>query len=243
LNPALEPLLSLRRVSRVYGRLRALYKVTLDIYPGEAIALFGANGAGKTTLLRVAATLLTPSEGEILYRGKALDGNSRSTYRHAVGLVGHASFLYDELSARENLLLHARLRRVPEAEKRTDDLLERVGLSQRQNDRVSHFSRGMEQRLSLARALVSRPDLLLLDEPFTGLDKPGTELLCQVLHDHRAAGGTTVLISHDLALGLSLADRYLLLSRGELHTVADAGPWRHVPAHEIGLDGLMAEHP
>ncbi len=241
--PAGEPLLSLRRIFRAYGRIRALYRVTFDVYPGEAIALFGANGAGKTTLLRVASTLLTPSEGEILYRGKALDGNSRGAYRQAIGLVGHASFLYDELSARENLLLHARLRRVPEAEKRTDHLLERVGLSHRQDDRVSNFSRGMEQRLSLARALVSQPDLLLLDEPFTGLDKPGTELLCQVLQEHRAAGGTTILISHDLPLGLSLVDRYLLLSQGELRTVADAAPWGQVPAHEIGLDGLMAGHP
>jgi len=123
LNPTAEPLLSLRRVSRAYGRIRALYRVSFDIAPGEAIALFGANGAGKSTLLRIASTLLTPSSGEILYRGKALDGNSRATYRNAIGLVGHASFLYDELSARENLLLHAHLRQVPEAEKRADYLL------------------------------------------------------------------------------------------------------------------------
>jgi len=240
LNSAPEPLLSLRRVSRSYGRIRALHRVTLDVMAGEAIAIFGANGAGKTTLLRVVSTLLAPSGGQLLYHGKVLDGNSRSTYRRAIGLVGHASFLYDELSARENLLLHARLRQVPDAEKRVDQLLERVGLSQRQDDRVSHFSRGMEQRLSLARALVSRPDLLLLDEPFTGLDKAGTDLLCQVLQEHRATGGTTLLISHDLPLGLSLVDRYLILSGGTLRTLALASPWRQVPAHEIGLDGLMA---
>ena len=238
-----EPILSLRRVSRVYGRIRALCAVSFDVAAGEAIALFGANGAGKTTLLRVASTLLTPSGGEILYRGKVLNGGSRNTYRRAIGLVGHASFLYDELSARENLILHARLRQVPAAEERADHLLERVGLMERRHDRVSHFSRGMEQRLSLARALVSKPDLLLLDEPFTGLDKPGTELLCQVLRDHRDAGGTTIMISHDLSLGLSLVDRYLLLAQGALHTVADASPWHGVPPHEIGLDGLMMGHP
>ena len=238
MNSPAPALLAFKRVSRAYGRLRALNRVSFDVQQGETIALFGANGAGKSTLLRVASTLLTPTSGDVIYRGTPLDGRTRADYRRAMGLVGHASFLYDELSARENLILHGRLRQVPSPGTRADELLEVVGLAHRRDDRVSHFSRGMEQRLSLARALVSAPDLLLLDEPFSGLDGPGTEVLCAVLQTHRQAGHTTLLVSHDLPLGLSLADRYVLLDRGAVRTVADAGAWHGVPAHEIGLDGL-----
>ena len=243
MSAAAEPLLAFHGISRAYGRLRALHKVSLDVTRGETIALFGANGAGKSTLLRVASTLLTPSSGHMEHKGKLLDARSRAGYRNAIGLVGHASFLYDELSARENLILHARLRGNSDPGLRADRLLEQVGLSHRRDDRVSHFSRGMEQRLSLARALVSSPELLLLDEPFSGLDGSGTETLCQVLQEHRAQGGTTLMVSHDLPLGLSLADRYVLLSRGEIVRVAPAVPWRDVPPHEIGLQGLAGDCP
>lgn len=238
MNESAKHLLAFHGISRAYGRLRALHKVSLDVVRGETVALFGANGAGKSTLLRVASTLLTPSSGHMEHNGQLLDARSRAGYRNAIGLVGHASFLYDELSARENLILHARLRGNPDPAPRADRLLDQVGLSHRRDDRVSHFSRGMEQRLSLARALVSSPELLLLDEPFSGLDGPGTETLCQVLQEHRAQGGTTLLVSHDLPLGLSLADRYVLLNRGEIVQVAPAEPWRQVPPHEIGLQGL-----
>ena len=243
MNPPPPALLLFKGVSRAYGRLRALNRVSFQVEAGETIALFGANGAGKSTLLRVASTLLTPTGGTVVYRGTTLDGRSRAAYRQAMGMVGHASFLYDELSARENLILHGRLRRISAPHARADELLEQVGLAHRRDDRVSHFSRGMEQRLSLARALVSAPDLLLLDEPFSGLDGTGTEVLCTVLRAHHEAGGTTLLVSHDLPLGLSLADRYVLLDRGAVRTVADARPWHGVPSHEVSLDGLARSTP
>ncbi len=243
MNQSPSPLLSFQDVSRAYGRLRALDGVTLEVHSGETMALFGANGAGKSTLLRVASTLLTPSSGRVVHRGRALDARSRGDYRHAIGLVGHASFLYDELSARENLILHGRLRGTADGTDRADRLLEQVGLASRRDDRVSHFSRGMEQRLSLARALVSQPEILLLDEPFSGLDGPGTETLCHVLRQHHQQGGTTLMVSHDLPLGLSLADRYVLLDRGRIRRVAPAAPWRAVPGHEITLERLAGEHP
>ena len=111
-------LLAFKRVSRAYGRLRALNRVSFTVQQGETIAMFGANGAGKSTLLRVASSLLTPTSGEVIYRGTTLDGRTRADYRRAIGLVGHASFLYDELSARENLILHGRLRQVPSPDTR-----------------------------------------------------------------------------------------------------------------------------
>ncbi len=231
-------LLQFQQVFRAYGRIRALAGVDLEVRAGETLALFGANGAGKTTLLRLAATLLSPSSGQLFFRGQPLDRRRRAAYRARLGFLGHASFLYDDLSARENLLLHARLHGVTDAGARVDALLQQVGLAERGHDRAAHFSRGMQQRLSLARALVGSPDLLLLDEPFSGLDGPGSEILRRALEDRRREGRCTVLSSHDLHLGLALADRYVLLERGAVRRVWDCEPLRGLAAHQVSLQRL-----
>jgi heme exporter protein A len=236
--PRDTPLLAFQGVTRAYGRLRALEAVDGELAASETVVLFGPNGAGKTTLLRIASTLLTPTRGRLLFRGQPLDRRSRAAYRHRIGLVGHATFLYDELSAEENLLLHARLRGLRAPARRVADLLEQVGLRERRHDRVDHFSRGMQQRLSLARALVAAPDILLLDEPFSGLDEPGTEVLSRILRQRRQDGHSTLLCTHDLPLGVALSDRFILLTRGRVRCIRACEPFRGLAPHEVSLERL-----
>jgi heme exporter protein A len=240
-GPADSPLLTFQGVTRAYGRLRALEGVDGTLGSSETVVLFGPNGAGKTTLLRIAATLLTPTRGRLLFRGEPLGRRSRAAYRHRIGLVGHATFLYDELSAEENLMLHARLRSLESPARRVTELLERVGLRERRHDRVSGFSRGMQQRLSLARALVAEPEILILDEPFSGLDEPGTEVLVRLLSERRREGHGTLLCTHDLPLGVALADRYILLDRGRVRCTRSCQPFRVLAPHEISLERLAKE--
>jgi heme exporter protein A len=240
-GPDDSSLLRFEGITRAYGRLRALEAVDGELASGETLVLFGPNGAGKTTLLRIASTLLTPTRGRLLFRGQTLDRRSRAAYRHRIGLVGHATFLYDELSAEENLLLHARLRGVETPARRVADLLEQVGLTERRHDRVSHFSRGMQQRLSLARALAAAPDILLLDEPFSGLDEPGTAVLTRLLRQRRQEGHSTLLCTHDLPLGVALADRFLLLERGRVRRVGACDPHRALAPHEVSLERLAGD--
>src|SRR4051794_25603212 len=187
-------------LGRAYGERVALSGVSLAVEEGETLAVFGANGAGKTTLLRILATLLKPHHGSVKVLGHALPREGYAV-RAKIGFLGHEPLLYRDLTARENLRFHARLHDVPAA--RVEELLERVGLAARADDPVHTFSRGMVQRTAVARAVLHAPSVLLLDEPFAGLD-PGAAALVEPL----LAGGTRVVISHDpafrgdLALGL-----------------------------------------
>lgn len=239
----LPPILSLEGVSHRFGPTTALRDLTFDIPAGESIALFGANGAGKTTLLRILSTLLAPSRGRLHYRGAPLTRHARPAFRQRLGMVGHATFLYDELTAEENLLLHARLLGLDQPRSLVRDLLQRVGLADVAGQQVSRFSRGMQQRAALARALLAAPDLLLLDEPFTGLDPEGSLALGELLRE-RARAGTTVLMSiHDLRLGVELCDRYLILDRGRLQAGGACPPLRNRPGKELTLHNLAGSSP
>ncbi|MFQ5671087.1 MAG: ATP-binding cassette domain-containing protein [Acidobacteriota bacterium] len=224
--PRAAPLFSAHHVSRTFGRTHALVNIDLELRAGETVALFGPNGAGKTTLLRLAATLLPPTRGLLRLEGRVVRGATRSELRRRIGLVTHASFLYTELTAEENLLLHARLRAVDSPRDHVDHLLRQVGLWDRRMERVAHFSRGMQQRLTLARALVGNPDILFLDEPFSGLDTQGSECLAGILQDGQQAGRATLFSSHDLPRGLALAHRYILLEAGQVRTSRSTAPFR-----------------
>ena len=192
-----------------------LREINLTIPSGEYIALMGGNGAGKTTLLRILSTLAAASAGQLCIAGHALP-RSAAAARARIGFVSHQSMLYRDLTARENLELLARLHGVPNPHMRVEDLLRRVGMIDRADDLVKTFSRGMTQRVSIARALLHRPEILLADEPFAGLDAGGVAAVEQLLADLHEAGKTIVLVNHDLNQSLHLAGRIVVLRGGRI---------------------------
>jgi heme exporter protein A len=194
---------------------RVLTDITFDLPRGSYVALLGANGAGKSTLLKILATLIPPTKGQLALFGETLKGEAAGL-RARLGLIGHGAMLYRDLSARENLVFFSRLYDVPDAASRADELLEYVGLTGRARDPVKTFSRGMAQRVSIARALVHDPDLLLADEPFAGLDAPSQRMLQEMLARLHGEGKTIILASHDLAQSLALTQRALVLRQGRL---------------------------
>ncbi|HEX7839525.1 MAG TPA: ABC transporter ATP-binding protein [Kofleriaceae bacterium] len=206
----------IRKVAKRYGSERALAGVTLDLAAASMCALLGHNGAGKTTLLGILSTLVSPSGGTVTYRsgGAAVVG---AEVRRQIGMLAHASLCYGELSARENLALIAGLYDVDGSPAAIDGVLDRVGLDRKARDRAARtYSRGMVQRLALARALLTRPSLLLLDEPFTGLDRDGALALGQQLGALRDAGAIVVVVTHDLEAIAGRADHVAILRRGQL---------------------------
>jgi heme exporter protein A len=197
-----------------FGERRALAGVDVELAEGECLAVLGPNGAGKSTLLRMLATLLRPDAGELSIAGRRLPEGARRA-RGLIGYLGHDPLLYLDLTPRQNLELFADLYGVPSADERIDDMLERVGLLARAFDPVRTFSRGMAQRLGIARLLLHRPSLLLLDEPYAGLDVPGEALLDAVLDEARGAQGV-VIVTHDVERAVGRADRVLVLRSGRV---------------------------
>ncbi|MCS6925048.1 MAG: heme ABC exporter ATP-binding protein CcmA [Candidatus Binatia bacterium] len=199
------------RLSKTFAWMPVLSGVSCRIGRGEIVGIFGHNGAGKTTLLRLFATLLRPSAGTLkLFHHDPRDAQ----VRRRVGFLGHDSFLYPDLTPVENLTFYGRAYGLPQLAARIDAALERVGLQGWGHIPVRAFSRGMEQRLGLARALFHDPDLLLLDEPDTGLDPQGTALLRVILAQARSQGKTVVFTTHDPAFGLAVCTRVLILHGG-----------------------------
>jgi heme exporter protein A len=203
-----------------YGVNAVLRGVDLHVRPGEFVTLVGPNGAGKTTLMRIVASLLKPTSGSIRVGGWPLPERADKVRRH-IGLVSHFSLLYDDLTAAENLAFFTRLYQLDNSEERVIDALRGVGLAARQRDPVRSFSRGMVQRLTLARATLHEPDVLLFDEPYTGLDQEATQLLDDLLRGEADKGRTIFMITHDLTRGLNLCDRIVILSRGKIAHVVD----------------------
>ena len=203
------PVVEVARLERRYGERVALAGVSFTLPAGHTLGLFGPNGAGKTTLLRILATLLRPHGGKVQVLGAALPGESWRV-RGRVGYLGHEPLLYRELSGRENLLFHARLHRVDDA--RVRELIAAVGMERRADDPVRELSHGMVQRLAAARALLHDPPLLLLDEPYSGLDPAARELLEPLIG--RASGRARVVVSHDLEAGVAESDTALGLRAG-----------------------------
>ena len=202
-------MIELDGVERRYGERVALSGVSIRVDEGQTLVVFGPNGAGKTTLLRVLAGLLRPHAGEAHVLGAALPGEAWRL-RGRIGLLGHEPLLYRELTPRENLRFHARLHRV--AEERVEEVLAAVGMTERGDDLLSELSRGMVQRVAAARAVLHDPPLLLLDEPWAGLDPGAVELLDPVIG--RASGRTRVVVTHDVTGGKAEADLTLGLKDG-----------------------------
>jgi heme exporter protein A len=200
---------------KTYGTNPVLRGVDLDIRPGEFVTLVGPNGAGKSTMLRIVATLSSPTAGSVTIGGWPLNSHAGNVRRH-IGLVSHEPLLYGDLTAAENLSFYARLYQLDNREERVNQALRTVGLAARQRDPVRSFSRGMLQRLTLARATLHEPDILLFDEPYTGLDQDATYLLDSLLFEEVQKGRTILMITHDLARGLNLCHRIAILNRGKI---------------------------
>lgn len=205
--------LDIEGVFKYYGDFPALRDVGFRVSQGSTVALLGRNGAGKTTLLKIIAGLSKPSQGQV----RILGGNVREdSARRRVGVLGHGISLYDELTATENLMLYARLYDLDEPGKRAHAWLDRVGLERVRDGLVREFSRGMRQRLAVARAFIHDPDVLLFDEPFTSLDDRAITLLQSLLADAHEQGRTIVMSTHQLREALELATHVALIRRGQI---------------------------
>lgn len=207
-------------VTRQFGRRRALSRVSLTAQAGDVMVLLGPNGAGKSTLLNILSSLLRPTSGTVRY-GDAVAADAGDRLRGRIGFLGHELFLYSDLTARENLTFAARLYGVPDVAAVVERGLGLANLSDRADDRVSSFSRGMRQRLALERALVHRPRLVLLDEPFTGLDDRSGDALVDRIASLGRSGAIVVAATHDFDYADRIATRAGYMHRGR---------WRELPA-------------
>ncbi len=206
--------LELHKISKSYSAHRVLRKVSVQLDAG-VVALLGPNGAGKSTLLNILSTQQQASSGHYSLHEKSSQ-KELSDIRAQIGMVGHRSFLYADLSLEENLHLYGNLYNIPDKSQRIIELAEQFELTKRLPHHVGQFSRGLLQRASLIRALLPNPSLLLLDEPFTGLDWPSTQMLLQLIQDWRSPDRLLILTTHDLARAATSADRLLILNRGRV---------------------------
>lgn len=234
------PLFQVEHVYKRFGSTVALRDVSIELVAGEAIALLGANGAGKTTLLRTMATLSRPTRGHVLAFG--VDAwSARAEVRARIGVVAHQPYVYPELSCAENLVFFATMFGLADAPARSAAALARVGLARRADDRAATLSRGLLQRLNLARAILHAPLALMLDEPDTGLDAPGREVLSEIVKSQVARGSSVVLTTHALEYALALATRVVVLA--DARVILDA-PRELVNdgdiARAIGAGAVMA---
>ena len=206
-------MITVKKLVKRFGLKAVLRGVDFQVQPGEFVALLGPNGAGKTTFLRILASLSRPSLGEVSVAGYRLPKEA-SAVRARLGVVSHLPLLYGDLTAEENLRFYGRMYGIPELELRITEVLEMVGLELRRRDLVRTFSRGMQQRLAIGRAVLHDPEVMLFDEPYTGLDQDASSMLDEVLQTVAARGRTVVMTSHDLARAEDLASRFDILTRG-----------------------------
>jgi heme exporter protein A len=211
-----------RKLVKRFGLKTVLREVDFHVEPGEFVALLGPNGAGKTTFLRILASLSRPSLGEVRVAGYALPSQAAAV-RRRLGVVSHLPLLYGDLTADENLRFYGRMYGVEDLSRRVSEVLELVGLSARRRDLVRTFSRGMQQRLAIGRAVLHDPEVMLFDEPHTGLDQDACNMLDNVLREVAVRGRTVVMTSHDLVRTADLASRFDVLSRGVITASARRG--------------------
>ncbi len=206
------PAIQLEKVSKVFGNRRAVDALSLELPRGAFLSIFGPNGAGKTTLLRMLSTLSRPTKGEAHLLGIDLKEDADAAREH-IGLISHNSMLYADLTAEENLQIAARLYGVQHPDARVAEMLDAVELTHRRLDTVGTFSRGMTQRLSIARALIHDPDIVFLDEPYSGLDPHAVEIFDGLIASVRA-DRTFVMVSHDLRKGFGVCTHALVMAKG-----------------------------
>lgn len=209
------PLISLRQAVKTFGYLQALKKVDLDIYQGKSVTIFGPNGAGKSTLLKVLSMQSRLSSGEILYNGTSYKKLS-DDFRKNFGIISHQLFLYDNLSVIENLKFYGSLYGIDYPEKKGEELLKQLDIYKRKDDLVRTLSRGMLQRVSIARALIHNPEIIFLDEPYTGLDNHSAQTLSTILKEQLKNNKTIIMVTHEIETGLSFADTVIIMNKGKI---------------------------
>ena len=215
-NPEQDrPAVEAQGLTRRFGSRAAVNAVTLEVEIGISTALFGPNGAGKTTLLRVLSSALRPSAGELKIAGMSYRNEPREI-RRMIGVISHSSYLYDDLPCRENLVFFGKLYGLADPVGRAEELLGEMELAERADDPAGTLSRGMTQRLSIARSLVHDPEIIFLDEPFSGLDPHAASVLRTTVVRLRERRRTVVMVTHNIPLGLKLSDRWLLMNQGRL---------------------------
>jgi len=231
-------LIEVRGLGKRFGGRWVLRNLDIEVRPGQIVALLGPNGAGKTTLLRILASLAKPSLGHVRVAGLLLPTQAK-VLRAQVGLLAHQPLLYGDLSAEQNLHFFAQLYGLDDAEQRVNDLLGQLGLAARRRDPVRIFSRGMQQRLAIARTILHSPKILLLDEPHTGLDPQSAESINALLHMLANEGCTILLTSHDLEKAAELADRVEVLAGGRLTTTISGGRLRGVQLAQLYAEAIQ----
>lgn len=208
-------MIKVRNLIKRYGPKTVLKDLNFDVKQGEFVALLGPNGAGKTTLLRVLSSLSRPARGEVQIAGFQLPGQA-SQVRDRLGVLSHQPLLYGDLTAEENLWFFGRMYDIDHLQDRSSQVLELVGLSKRRKDLVRTFSRGMQQRLAIGRAVLHQPQVMLFDEPHTGLDQDACAMLDAIMREIASQGRTVVMTSHDLSRAADLATRFDVISRGKI---------------------------
>ncbi|WP_165044731.1 ABC transporter ATP-binding protein [Adlercreutzia sp. ZJ138] len=217
----MEAAIRAQKLTKAFGTRKAVDRVTFEVPCGAFLSIFGPNGAGKTTLLRMLSTLVRPTKGEAWLMGIDMREEPDCAREH-IGLISHNSMLYPDLTAEENLMVYARLYGVHNPEQRVLDMLEAVELKHRRHDVVRTFSRGMTQRLSIARALIHNPDVVFLDEPYSGLDPHAVEIFDELI-DAQRAGRTFVMVSHDLRKGFDMCTHALVMAKGHIVAFDEKG--------------------
>lgn len=213
----MDPIISASGIRKSFGDRVALKSIDLEVKRGQSVVILGPNGAGKTTFLKVLSTVITPTKGTVIINGIDIK-KKPAEVRRMIGVISHESYLYDELTARENLGFFGRMYGLgkDELEERTDELLANVDLLKRGDDRVGSFSRGMKQRLSIARTLMHKPSILLMDEPYTGLDQKAAETFESVMDCLDTGKVTKIMVSHNVERGLQLSDRAIIMDSGKI---------------------------
>jgi heme exporter protein A len=207
--------IEVKRLTKTYGEHYALRGIDLSVKWGDFLAIFGPNGAGKTTLLKVLATVVKPSSGDVSVAGLNLREDAVKV-RHRIGVVSHQTLLYDDLSAYENLKFYGKMYEVSDLKDRINQLVAKVGLESRLHDPVRTLSRGMQQRLAIARALIHDPPILLLDEPATGLDQQASAMLANIIASMLTGQRTVIMTTHSLEQGAALSNRIMIMADGKI---------------------------
>jgi len=202
-------------LKKSFGNFDALRGIDLHVKRGEFMTIFGPNGAGKTTLIKLLATLTSPTSGTLSVYGYDVRKDVNNI-RSVIGVISHDPYLYDNLSAFENIKFFGTLYGLDDVDNRARSVIKQVGLEKRMNDLVRTFSRGMKQRLTVARAIVHEPKILLLDEPYTGLDQHGAEIFGEMLSDLKSQRRTILMTTHNIDEGLELSDRIGILAKGKI---------------------------
>ncbi len=208
-------ILETKDINKYFDRFKVLSNINIKLEEREFLTIFGANGAGKTTLLKIIAMLLKPNSGVIYFNGIDTQKSSDSV-RKSIGFITHNTFLYNDLSAYENLKLYSILYDVKNCEEQINIVMEKVGLLRRSSEPIRNFSKGMHQRLAVARAFLHNPTLLLLDEPYSGLDQKALNVLNQMLKNVHNEGKTAIITTHNIERGMEIADKVVVLNKGSI---------------------------